>query len=531
MLSSTPGLVRLARLASLPPLRSLSTRGGVLPGGPPRRGPPGMQPGPGRGGGPPGGPPAPGAAPPRPQGIIGADDIKRQQAFAEAKRAAASAAASAAAAASASAGARGAGPSPPSAAADDAAIFDVTPENFQRLVLQSPVAVILDCWATWCEPCTRLTPKLEAVVKASRGALRLAKLNVDEQQQLAAQLQVRSLPTVIGIVSGKSVDAFQGLPPDERLGAFMEKLITAAEKAGVVPASAAAPTNAIEAAEDAVMDAHRQLDAGAFETTLRDIPPALAELQAVEATFRVRAEAEAAAAGGAAASAAPSLPSGGSSSSSSGGGEPRAKGRKITPPNPVPQPIQDLTARALAALVRANVAAGQKAGAGALSGGGGAGGGTSDVAALYSRATGYATLLREGYKGSANLPEVQRALAAADLAAGAASALPSLAPVLDAVKRSPNDPVARLRLAEAQLGLGQSEEAVESALEALKMAGPAPAAAAAPAAAPEAGAIPPPPPAHKEAARSFLLKVFETLGPAHPVTVSGRKRLTRALFR
>ena len=85
--------------------------------------------------------------------------------------------------------------------------------------------VILDFYADWCQPCKTLTPKLAQFVEASQGAVRLAKINVDNLPELAQALQIGSLPTVMLIHKGKMVDSFQGVPADEALKKFLTKAV------------------------------------------------------------------------------------------------------------------------------------------------------------------------------------------------------------------------------------------------------------------------------------------------------------------
>src|SRR3954449_1648606 len=74
--------------------------------------------------------------------------------------------------------------------------------------------VIVDFWAPWCGPCKQLTPALEKAVQQANGKVKLVKVNVDENQQLAAQMRVQSIPGVFAFVNGQPVDGFMGaLPP------------------------------------------------------------------------------------------------------------------------------------------------------------------------------------------------------------------------------------------------------------------------------------------------------------------------------
>ena len=95
--------------------------------------------------------------------------------------------------------------------------------------------VILDFYADWCGPCKTLTPKLEVMVTRSGGAVRLAKINVDEQQQIAQACQVANLPTVMLLHEGKVVDAFQGAVDDTKLKAFIDKAVGLAGGPAVGP--------------------------------------------------------------------------------------------------------------------------------------------------------------------------------------------------------------------------------------------------------------------------------------------------------
>ena len=87
------------------------------------------------------------------------------------------------------------------------------------------VPVIVDFWAPWCGPCRTLGPALEAAVNAVKGKVRMVKLNVDENQQIAGQLRIQSIPTVYAFYQGRPVDAFQGALPASELKKFVEKLV------------------------------------------------------------------------------------------------------------------------------------------------------------------------------------------------------------------------------------------------------------------------------------------------------------------
>ena len=86
------------------------------------------------------------------------------------------------------------------------------------------VPVIVDFWAPWCGPCKQLLPRLERLVVAAEGKVKLVKINTQENPEVAGKLGVRSIPAVYGFKNGEPVDAFMGAKPDTALSEFIEKL-------------------------------------------------------------------------------------------------------------------------------------------------------------------------------------------------------------------------------------------------------------------------------------------------------------------
>ena len=109
-------------------------------------------------------------------------------------------------------------------------IIDINQDQFLKEVIEKSktIPVIVDFWAPWCGPCKQLTPVLEGLVNKKNGKIILAKVNVDENQGLAGQLNVQSIPTVYGFIDGRPIDAFQGAQPESKIEAMINKLIEAA---------------------------------------------------------------------------------------------------------------------------------------------------------------------------------------------------------------------------------------------------------------------------------------------------------------
>src|SRR5688572_1231004 len=133
-------------------------------------------------------------------------------------------------------------------AAPQPLVKDSNTKNFVADVIEPSrqAPVLVDFWAPWCGPCKQLGPMLEKIVNEKKGAVRLVKINIDENQQLAAQMRIQSIPAVFAFVNGQPVDGFMGALPESQLRQFIGRLSNQSSGGEIAPM--------LESAEEALAE-------------------------------------------------------------------------------------------------------------------------------------------------------------------------------------------------------------------------------------------------------------------------------------
>ena len=153
---------------------------------------------------------------------------------------------------------------------------DVTMDNFMAEVIEGSktTPTIVQFWAPWCGPCKQLGPVLEKVVGASGGKVRMVRVNIDDNQQIAQQMRVQSVPTVYGFVDGQPVDGFAGAQPESNVKQFVEKLSS-------MGGAGADVASMLEAAEAALASGDHGTAMIKFQEVMSAAPESVAALAGV----------------------------------------------------------------------------------------------------------------------------------------------------------------------------------------------------------------------------------------------------------
>ena len=169
-------------------------------------------------------------------------------------------------------GGRPIGGAKPAATAHSEYVKDSGLETFAADVIEASreVPVIVDFWAPWCGPCKTLGPLLEKVVNEAKGAVRMVKVNIDENQEIARQLRIQSIPTVYAFKNGQPVDGFMGAIPEPQVRAFVQHLM--GDEAAHAHGGPGHAEEVLAAADEAFAAGDLAMAAQAYAHVLQDEP-------------------------------------------------------------------------------------------------------------------------------------------------------------------------------------------------------------------------------------------------------------------
>ena len=102
---------------------------------------------------------------------------------------------------------------------------EITDASFESEVIEAPVPVVVDCWAPWCGPCKTMGPVLDTLASEYRGRVKIAKLNVDENQGTASRFSIMSIPTLLFVKDGKVVDTATGAVPKQQISGRIDRML------------------------------------------------------------------------------------------------------------------------------------------------------------------------------------------------------------------------------------------------------------------------------------------------------------------
>jgi putative thioredoxin len=180
----------------------------------------------------------------------------------------------------------------PQAAPPADLIKDSDQTKFAKDVLEASrtVPIIVDFWAPWCGPCKTLQPLIEKVVKEAKGAVKLVKINIDQNQMLAQQLRIQSIPAVYAFFGGRPVDGFMGAVPEGQIREFVGRLVQAT--GGAAGDGADDLNAALEHAKQAVADGDLELASQIYNEVLEVAPDNLPAMAGLARTYAAQGNVE-----------------------------------------------------------------------------------------------------------------------------------------------------------------------------------------------------------------------------------------------